>query len=159
MIFLVVLGIIGSYSIRLLPVVIEHKVDTSPITVSKLEKGDKVQLFKDYDFDKGNYALYIVFSANEKVKYPKVLFTDQHSILKQVKNSFELTYTGGDIATCDSFLYLLKDDKVILKMGIVVDESSGLQSEDYGWLRFEDKVTLLQCLDLMSGIYCPYINI
>lgn len=158
-IFLVALGVIGSYSFRLLPVVVEHRVDTSPSTAPELQKGDEVQLFKDYHFDKGNYAIYIVFSAKENVEFPKVLFTDEHTVLNQLKESFELTYTGGDLATCESFLYLLKGDKVVLKMGIVLDEVSGLQSSEYGWLEFKDRQKPLESLKLLSPVYRPYIKL
>ena len=158
-IFLVALGVIGSYSYRLLPVVVERKVDTSLSTAIELQKGDKVQLFKDYDFEKGNYALYIVFSAQENVGYPKVLFTDQHTVLNQLKESFELTYTGSDIATCESIIYLMKDDKIVLKMGIAIDETAGLQSSDYGWLEFKDREKLLESLKYLSPAYLPYIRL
>lgn len=155
-------GIFISYQFRILPLVSTGKIKNSNIMDTlALNKGDTIKVLNQYDFDSGDYSIYVVFSNQEgkRLGFSKVLFTDDIAVLNQINQSFEMTYTGGDIATCESFIYLLQGDDVIFKAGLAIDDVAGLQSSQYGWLEFRDKHKALDCLKAMTKSYKPFIKL
>jgi hypothetical protein len=163
LIFFVVLflfGLIISYFFNILPIVTESKALSHTNKLSKeLIKGDSVNIFDKYDFNVDNYSLYVVCSSSEKLKFSKVLFTDEKAVLNKMKEAFKFTYTGGDIATCESYLYLKKDNEIVFKTGIVLEGVIGIQSEKYGWLEFKDDEKLKEVFKQLEPIYLPIIKI
>ena len=151
------------YQVKLLPVVIYKSTFSGHFETGKslqLEKGDTLDLFKEYDFKDGNYSLFIVFSRDELESYPKILFTNTPSVLTELKEVFKLTYTGGDMATCQSSLFLLQDDKIILNQRFAINKNNvGLQSRKYGWIQFIDKEAILKNLHKLEPTYWPFICI
>lgn len=159
---LLLVGIFISYQFRLLPLVSTGEIKNSDIMDTlALDKGDTIKVLNQYDFDSGDYSIYVVFSNQEgkRLGFSKVLFTDDVTVLNQVNKSFEMTYTGGDIATCESFIYLLQGDDVVFKAGLAIDNVAGLQSPQYGWLEFKDKQKVLDCLKTMTKSYKPFIKL
>lgn len=159
---LLLVGIFISYQFRLLPLVSTGEIKNSKIMDTlALDKGDTIKVLNQYDFDSGDYSIYVVFSNQEgkRLGFSKVLFTDDMALLNQINQSFEMTYTGGDIATCESFIYLLQGEDVIFKAGLAIDDVAGLQSPQYGWLEFKDKQKVLDCLKAMTKSYKPFIKL
>ncbi len=161
-IFCLIFFLIGiGYYFRFFPVVINNQIiKTSSITQTIFKKGDEVKLLNNYDFNNGNYSLYIVFNQRESfnIGCHKVLYTADTVVLNELKESFVLNYTGGDIATYESFLYLFKREELICNIGIGIDEAQfGIQSREYGWLCFKDREKLLKSLDQLRTVYLPLI--
>jgi hypothetical protein len=160
-ILLQLIGIGGSYRFGLLPIVSDKEVIEVKSETQTHKEGDKFNVFEQYDFANGNYSLYLVLSNEEATELDcsKVLFTSDIDILVRVKNAFTVTYTGGDIATCESYIYLLKNDDIIAKMGIALTETTGLQSGTFGWLDFAHEHKVFYCIKSMKRVYKPYVKI
>jgi len=157
---LFILGFILSYYFGMLPFVSENKlINTTNNSSIDLLQGDRVSLFEGYNFNEEDYSFYIVFSSREKIKFSRVLFTNQKTVLNQIKEAFDFTYSGGDMATCESYLYLKKADKIVLKVGITFDEALGVQSGKYGWLEFKDNKKLRVVLKQLESVYYPYVKL
>ncbi len=151
-------ALVVSYYLNIFPVVIEaEKYSDLNKLPRKLKEGNRVNIFDDFNFSKGGYSLYIVCSNSEKLGFSKVLFTDEKIVLNQLKDAFELVYTGGDIVTPESCLYLKLEDEIIFKTYIVLDRAMGIQSESYGWLESENSDKLKKAIRQLKQLYYPFI--
>ncbi len=158
--FLFLLGFIFSYYFGVFPFVNENKlINTTDNSSIDLLQGDRVSLFEGYNFNEEDYSFYIVFSSKEKIRFSRVLFTNKKEVLNQIKEAFDFTYSGGDMATCESYLYLKKADKTVLKVGIAFDETVGVQSGRYGWLEFKDNKKLEIVLKQLESVYYPFLKL
>ncbi len=155
----------GAYGVfYLLPIIIEQDYSFTQEAPVELAKGDTIKLLDSFDFDSGDYSLYVVFEDITSMRhspwerFPKVLYTDDPVILNGLKETFQLIYTGGDMATCQSYINLIKDDEIVLKQGICLDEiNPGLQSSQYGWISFTDSDKILTSFNQLTPVYWPVI--
>lgn len=113
-----------------------------PIYVqNKYNIGDTVQPLLRYDLTKGEWKSYIVISPDDfaslskNIKKGRCFSTSDLALLNQMKNRWRFKYTGGDMTTVSSQIYLLHDNKIVFKCGIIIDENmEGLQSKYFGWI-------------------------
>jgi len=145
------------YRFRVLPIVLETSLISNPSPVI-LEKGDTICLFDQFDFDSGGYVLYFVV-IEPYPQYPKVLYTADKECLKRLKEVFRLVYTGSDVATCESFMCLLKGDSIVLKMYMSAEYTFGLQSSQYGWLKFAQQEEFKELLNSLTPVYSPFVRL
>ena len=152
----------AAYYFNLFPITLGGNIVVNKIPKLHLEKGVKINLFNSFNFDEGDYSLYVIFTPEDSqyLGVSKVLYTDDKDILKKAQSVLLTEYTGGDVATCDSYLYLMKEDTPVLKMGLSIHNNiGGLQSSEYGWIEFVDFNGVYNLLHQLSSVYTPILKI
>lgn len=147
-----------AYHIRFLPIVSERTSSLPENTIQDFEVGDTIMLLEPFRFESGRYELYFSFAASDGQK-AKLLSTKDVNVLNRLKKSMHFTYTGGDMATCESFLYLMENDQLVLKTGIVLGAQAGIQSPEYGWIEPLDVQSIQNELNQLSPRYWPLVLI
>lgn len=111
--------------------------------------GTTVCVLKDFDFESGEWAAYIV-TANSDLSglpegVPKQTFlslTDK-AILKEMQREWCFDGSGGDMGTVESSVAVLQNGKLRWRSGIVIDSGTeGLQSPQFGWVTPQEKYLL-----------------
>lgn len=154
-----ILLIISCYFVGLLPLVSESSDDVILEEVN-LNKGDIFNPFSKFSFNDGNYQLYYIQSAEDKRGLFKVLYTDEKETLLKIQKVFNCTYTGGDIATYQSKLILVKDSEVVLRMYVELqNQPSGLQNSEFGWITFKERKKVSEMIKEMKGYLMPFLSI
>jgi hypothetical protein len=113
------------------------------------KQGDHVFPLKAFDFDHGNWTVYVALSSDDYgdlapgITRTRCLKTKDRELMKHMAATWEFTYTAGDMATLESSIYFVKDDKVVFESGILISRNNeGMQSEEYGWLEPVNKTTI-----------------
>jgi hypothetical protein len=151
--------IISCYFFGLLPLVSESSDDVIVEEVN-LNKGDLFNPFSEFNFNDENFQLYYIQSAEEQGGLFKVLYTDEKETLLKIQKSFNCTYTGGDIATYESKLILVKDNKIVLKTYIgLKGQPYGLQNSEFGWLTFKEREKASEMIKGMKNYLMPFLSI
>lgn len=117
------------------------------------QRGDRISPLKSFDFAQGEWAIYVELSRDDYSELPpgvihaRCLKTTDSKLMQHMAQTWNFTYTGGDMATVGSGIYVVKDGKLLYQSGIVISrDGSGLQSEDYGWLEPVDKAAIPDAL-------------
>lgn len=151
-------AILCCYYFGWLPIVFATENNGIPEEIN-LNKGASYNPLNEFDFENGNYELYYIQSPRDKNGFFSVLHTDNKIKLKIIKNSFYCTYTGGDIATYESRLILVKDKRSILSMYINLnDQPFGVQDNQFGWLTVKDKDALSDELNDLDAYTLPFLS-
>nr|WP_294783315.1 hypothetical protein [uncultured Flavobacterium sp.] len=93
-----------------------------------------------------NYKIYLVLdneeldNVNPGIPKWKVLKCEDKQIVFDLFNS-KLNYTGADVSTIQSKIYVYSESKLIFESEISLDKNSiGLQNREFGWVKpLEDK--------------------
>lgn len=125
-------------------------------------KGDTINVFKDFDFDRGDFTAYLLIREDSELsgEMPpgKVFKTTDTRLLRQMQEKLRFTYTGGDMATVTNELLLLKDGKILFSAGIVLDDQiQGLQSSGFGWIRNTGNERLSRYCSRFRRVYLPVV--
>lgn len=158
--FVLIIGITCSYYFRVLPYVYINSIQENKVLQKQSTRlrGAEFSLFDEFDFDKNNYSFYIISSNQKGGILDKVIYTANKEDLISLKKVLKCTYTSGDIATMENFMYLLKNDTIVLEMGIELNEPPfGLQNEQYGWIEFKNRKELITVLKTLKPIYRPLV--
>ena len=130
----------------------------------EFKQGDIVNPLASLDLSKGAWKAYLVVSRtdyyhlNSSAKNASVLKTANIEVLKAMKKKWMFKYTGGDMATAESNIYLFHDEKLVFLSGIILDEPNvGLQSKEYGWLESTNKDLMLNNLKDFKRVYWPIV--
>jgi hypothetical protein len=102
-------------------------------------------VFKLKDFIKADkiekYKVYLVLNNEEledlNIDIPKwnVLKCEDEKVIFDLFNS-EMSYTGADVSTIQSKIYIYSENKLIFESEISLDQKSiGLQNRDFGWVK------------------------
>ena len=120
------------------PIVIdlaEEKRENNP-----LEIGDSINPIGDFNLAEGEWEMYIkysfddLYSGNTLLK-GRVFKCDDPKILKKIQQYSWTRYTGADVVTAQSKIYLYKDGVLLFVSHVVVDKNScGFQSVNSGWI-------------------------
>jgi hypothetical protein len=143
------LVIIALYFKGILPVVIVNgasqivSADTTLTEFNPLEKAD---------FNSGKISCYLAISKNDISSLPqsmtryKIFKCTDQEILQALKESFQFKRTGGDMATCESSVFIYNGDRLLLHTSLILTDSIvGIQSRSIGWSEAvdRDKVKML----------------
>lgn len=87
------------------------------------------------------YKVYLVLNSEElddlNIDIPKwnILKCEDKKVIFDLLNS-ELSYTGADVSTIQSKIYIYSENKLIFESEISLDRNSiGLQNRDLGWVK------------------------
>lgn len=176
--FYKVLGVLGilfiiSYFIFGFPLIVLKPSSTLQLNVNNNSfiKGDTIKPLKQYDLIENNCSVYLVIHRNEVEYLPsfverknfqlsKVLWTDDIEVLKKIQKHFNFTYTGGDIATCQSMIYVYSDNDLIFQSAIVLEEDKfGLQNQLFGWTPALNSNEIIRILKEFKPYYYPILSL
>lgn len=125
------------------PIIIEENSEsTRNDYLINTKKGDSINLFDSFDFDSGDWKVCIIinerYNISPDIPYGKYLYTADLNVIKKFKKlSFE--YTKADVATILNEIIFYKDDEIVYRSYIVLDERiEGLQKDTFGWLKGND---------------------
>lgn len=129
-----------------------------------LKKNDNINLFADLDFDNGNWKAYLVLSSddfeylNSSVHKASCLETTDKQVLKAMQSNWKFRYTEGEISSVGSTILIFKDNKLMFKSGIVLDNyREGLQCQNYGWLQPLNPNALSNSCKMFKRVYWPIV--
>jgi hypothetical protein len=129
-----------------------------------LKVGDKVNFFNNFDFSKGHWSAYIVLNRYDykdldpAIKKAGCLKTTDISLLQKMKQQWNFVYTGADMATVQSAIYIFRDNKLVFESGIVLDKvNQGLQSEMAGFTHTEKPNALTESCAAFKKVYWPVV--
>jgi hypothetical protein len=122
------------------PIVLQFK-NAKPSTSINLKTN---QLYKLKDFvnidDIKNSKVYIVLNSEEidylhpNISKYKILKSDNVNLINDLFNC-EFKYTGSDVATIQSKIYIYTRGVLVFESGISLDTNSqGLQNNQFGWV-------------------------
>ena len=120
---------------------------------------DTLKLFEHFDFSEGNWKVCILFHERydvaKSIPKGKYLETKNIEIIRKLQNlTFE--YTGGDICTLENELMLCKDNRIVFRCEVALDNNEvGFQSYRFGWIKSLDN----QLAQLVSEFQRPMIPI
>jgi hypothetical protein len=130
----------------------------------KFKKGDTVNVFEKLDFDKGKWCAYLVLSRSDFPDLNKLIprrncfKLEDINLMKQMKKEWRFIYTGGDLATVESFIIFYNDGKAVFESGIVLDQDlEGLQSSSFGWSEPVSKNLLTKYCMKFKNVYWPVL--
>ena len=127
-----------AWLLNLTPIVIdlaEEKRINNPLQV-----GDSVNPIGEFDFTEGEWEMYIKYSfddlyAGNALLNGRVFRCNDKATLKKIQQYSGTQYTGADMATAQSKIYLFKDGRLMFVSHVVADKNScGFQSVNHGWI-------------------------
>lgn len=126
---------------------------------------EKIILLQDTESE-GKISILLVIDGEDQKELPRQMKRAKCLKLSGDKlNSFdkkiwEFNRKGGDMATVTSKLYILKNQELIFKAGLVITDSLiGLQHKDFGWLEPSYNDELMEAILNSDPIHSPVIII
>lgn len=125
------------------------------------KKGDNLKPFNDFDFDSGEWKVCVIINErndiSSNIPYGRYLFTNNLKVIKKFK-TLNFEYTGADVATVENEIVFYKNNKIVFRGYIVLDENKeGIQKETFGWIKGKKREMSLIIkdfeLDLLPFIY------
>lgn len=141
-----------------------HNINQS---CDSLKNGDIINPLQKINF-KNNCSIYIVISRSDLNELPtsitrkkyhlnKVLHTSDFKTIEKIKDNFNFIYTGGDLATCESMIYIFNDNNLVFQSAIVIEENHfGLQGQ-YGWIYAKESKTIIEILNDFQSYPFPIL--
>ena len=113
-------------------------------------------------FPTENVSVYLVISRSDKDELPQqlrrstVFCASREDVVKGFAKATVFKRTVGDMATAESMLYIVKDNKVIYKTPIVVSSTfMGIQNSQLGWCEAVDPASLVNKLAVFDTSCYP----
>ncbi len=126
----------------------------------------KFNPINDLDFSTGNNVAYLLFSKEDIKELPeqmskyKILECSDNKTLQNLKSNFWFEKTNGDMATCESKIYLYKNDELVFHTSIVLTNNSvGIQSIKTGWANASDEEKLKDIFLKFKPVKRPIVNL
>lgn len=126
--------------------------------------GDTIQPFKDFDFTKDNWKVYLVlsresyFNLHDSINKVICLKTSDRYLLEKMKTSWKFIYQEADVATVTNSIFLLRNGKIVFSSGIIIDKNTeGLQSREFGWIKPIESNALSESCKQFKRVYFPII--
>jgi hypothetical protein len=132
-----------------------------------LKKGDVINPLQKINFT-NNCSICIVISRSDLNELPnsitrkkynlnKVLHTSDFKTIEKIKDNFNFIYSGGDLATCESMIYIFNDNNLVFQSAIVIGEGHfGLQGQ-YGWIQAKESKTIIEILNDFQSYPFPIL--
>lgn len=144
-------------------VVIIEKSAVSPIEPMKLQGLiNPLSMLSAGD----NCTIFLEIAGADRAELPEglrkagCLKLTQTRIDSTLLAAWNFSETGGDMATVGSRLYVLINDELVFKSGIVLtDHVLGLQHKEFGWLEPASKAEFRKSLSSFKPVYFPVIII
>lgn len=146
------------YQVNVLPIVRTGPIEQKAVRAVDARPGDTVELFRDINVESGDYVAYLVV-VDPRRKSPKVQMTSSVEDLRALKRIGLLTVVGGDMATIEDRLIVMKGDSVVFREGISLVHTRGIQCEEYGWLEFLDGEAFNEWTNCLSPVYWPVVSL
>jgi hypothetical protein len=128
------------------------------------KKGDEIAVFDTFDFDSGNWAMYLCLSKDDKNELsPDMQFktfskTNNKKILQEIKKNWRFEVTESDISTVESEIILCRNQRIMFRSGIILDKDiQGLQSQQFGWIQTKNKKSLSKYCKNFQRVYSPIL--
>lgn len=142
--FLILLGLVTLYHIHILPFIYLKRNNFTDMMINDenniISKGDTISLLTNLTKNE-NLKIFIELSNEDLLELPdnipksKVIYCDDERTTKDLLSNFKFTYTDGDMATCESTIYILVKDSLAYKANIVISNNiTGIQDSSLGWL-------------------------
>lgn len=145
------------------PIII-HISNSSTLRNKEYKLGDTINPFKNFDFNNGEWEIYLFISSNDKnsiskdIPLGKCLVTTNKELMNEIKYNWNFIYTNADIATVESEIVFSQNGKEVFRSGIVLDSlNQGLQNRQYGWLEATPKDILSKYIKQFNRTYKPII--
>jgi len=96
----------------------------------KYSEGDTIQVLEELDFSNGDWTSYLIIcredleNLNGLIPKRMCLKLDDKKLFTEIKNEWNMIFTGGDVATVQSSIIFLQNGKIRFNSGIVLDETS-----------------------------------
>lgn len=146
------------YNIGLYPFFVEENFTTRDTPLH-----DENKPFQQFDFMQGGYTAYVVIGFSDQTNlwpgfpHTRVLKSSDTQVLNQLR-SCEFSNTGNDSLTIESHLYILKNDSLVYKSGVVLDtEYEGIQYESMGWSESKRKGQLAKIISQFKKELSPIV--
>lgn len=146
------------------PLVINSKKEVDYKPHKLISKGEIVNVLENHDFDSGKWEMYLIIAESDKVSISKdipngnIFKTEDKNLLKEMKKNCRFIYEKSDIATIESEIFLLKNENIVFRGGIVLDENmQGLQLANYGWLKVSSRKALSKYCKRLNRVYSPIV--
>jgi hypothetical protein len=112
---------------------------------------------EDFDFDTGDNVAYLVISMSDIRNLPiqmrKCTFYEcrENVVLDNLRKHFYFEIKGGDMATCQSKLYIYKNGRKVFCSNILIMENTiGIQNQFTGWANSKNKDELKKIFNKFS---------
>lgn len=127
-------------------------------------KGDIINIFDEFDLNKGKWSVYLNLSLSDLKKLKGVLpertclkLTDVE-VLRKMKDDWKMVYTGGDMATVESSIFIIRDGDIVFNSGIMFNKNTeGLQSPVYGWIEPIEKDIIKKYCKKFKPVFWPVV--
>jgi len=127
-------------------------------------KNDVIPVLEGLDFNNGKWSAYLIFSILDLKELEGVvpkrncLKLADIQILMKMKNDWNMVFTGGDMATVESFIVFTKNGKVVFRSEIVVNKhTEGLQSPAFGWIEPVKPGIIIRYCKEFKPVYSPIV--
>ena len=131
--------------------------DTSQVVFNPIES---------IDFSTGSNVAYLLFNKTDLKELPvvmskcKLFECSNNTILQSLKKDFLFTKTSGDMATCESKMYIYKDKKLVFHSSFVfTDNVLGIQNSLVGWADAVNKENLKKILFKFKPVNKPIVKL
>lgn len=155
---ILLIGMLILYNIGLYPFFVNENFTTKDITLQ-----DENRPFKQFDFMQGGYTAYIVIDFSDPTNpspqfpYTRVLKSSDKQVLNQLRTC-EFKSTGHDSLTIESHMYILRNDSLVYKSGVVLDsEYEGIQYDRIGWSESKQRGQLINIIRQFKKELSPVV--
>ena len=142
------------------PIVLHHSAQTVFPAVQVSET--VINPLKDIDVN--DAKAFLILSSDDWRERPagmparRVLVCTDADVLQQLKDSFSLEISGGDMTTIESELWVYSHDTLVLKANIDINPNHvGIQSEMTGWAEAVNKEPLRRLLARFKPYRAPFL--
>ncbi len=155
---ILLIGLIILYNIGLYPFFVNESFTTRETILQ-----DENKPFEQFDFMQGGYTAYLVIDFSDLTNpwpdfpHTRVLKSSDKQVLNQLR-ACEFTSTGQDSLTIESHIYILKNDSLVYKSGVVLAaEYEGIQYERMGWSESKQKGQLAKIISQFKKELSPIV--
>lgn len=119
---------------------------------------------ENFDFSTGTHKAYLLFSKKDIAELPKemnhgkIFECKENNTLKDLQKVFFFYKLKGDMATCDSEIFIYNDNKLIFHSDFVFTDSIiGIQNSVVGWAEPVHNAELKKILLKFKEVTVPIV--
>lgn len=129
-----------------------------------IENQHRFNPLKNIDFSTGENLVYLYISEEDIEELPpgmgkhKLFECKENSVLSELRNNFWFIKSNGDMATCNSKLFVYKNNHLVLHTDFVLSNNVvGIQNSKAGWADAAEKAELKRIFLKFKPTYWPII--
>lgn len=128
------------------PIIIDTSDDVENVNTLHLEKGDTIKVLQSFDFTNDDIKAVLIIKDQinlaKNIPNGRVLTLSDKDILKKMQEEWLFLYNGGDLSTVENEFLLYKNNDLVLRCGIVLDNNiQGLQDHKFGFVKATSDVS------------------